>query len=72
MGIFSWFGVGRKEGQFDQDSLSHEVRNAVLGIQLERRNLWKAVDLSDRRVQAHLKRIEEALVQCRKGTGNES
>ena len=43
------------------ENLNHEVRNALLGIHLERRRLWKAFDSYDKRVREHMTRIEEAL-----------
>ena len=43
------------------EDMNHEIRNAVLGVHLERRRLWKAIETYDMRTAAHLKRIESAL-----------
>lgn len=61
--MFGWRKKSKPTPSVDHtcDDLQHNIRNAVLGIQLERRNLWKAVDASDRRIRAHIERIEEAL-----------
>ncbi len=68
IGIIPWIRKLRKKPEVsDCEDLNHEVRNALLGIQLERRRLWKAVEACDGRIKAHIARIEAALRAQRVG-----
>lgn len=46
------------------EQTNHEIRNAVIGIQLERRKLWQAHEAFDRRIREHMTRIETELRRC--------